>query len=390
MEGDDEGMYRISLVDAPAVRSDFLKFSEQRAAELFRVEDEDKRLVYGVVMRADYPIYRVDAAGNGFYMVFKADTIRRMARKYLAEGRQNEVSLMHADGEGVEGVEMVQFFIKDTAKGVNPAGFDDIADGSLFAEFKVLDDSVWQAVKDGTLRGFSLEGIFDLSPETDEDWTIDIVKATRGLFRELLNPSKNMNNKIERFKAALAKIMSVALGQITTDKGIIEWDGDEEIKAGDTVWQTSEEGERVKPEDGAYAREDGTIITVTDGVVESIAEPEAPADETVEETPAETEAETEEEAEEEPAAEEVPNPDEPGEESDTKAIEEIRKELDELYAKYDELVKTVEALRGDVEGKFAAINKTPAAESAHDEYKKANKEGLSDLEIAKSVRNAKW
>ena len=62
---------------------------------------------------------------------------------------------------------MVQFFIKDSTRGVSPAGFDDIADGSLFAEFHILNDDVWEAVKDGTYKGFSLEGVFDFQPEPE-------------------------------------------------------------------------------------------------------------------------------------------------------------------------------------------------------------------------------
>ena len=78
---DEEGMLRISLVDAPAVMSDFMKFAEQKPVQLFSIEDEDKRLVYGVVMRADFPIYRVDPYGKEFYMIFKADPLRKMAQK---------------------------------------------------------------------------------------------------------------------------------------------------------------------------------------------------------------------------------------------------------------------------------------------------------------------
>ena len=36
---------------------------------------------------------------------------------------------------------------------------------ALFAEFHVLNDEVWAKVKDGTYRGFSLEGAFELVPE---------------------------------------------------------------------------------------------------------------------------------------------------------------------------------------------------------------------------------
>ena len=162
---DDTGMLKISLVDVPAVMSDFLVFEEHRAVQMYSIQDEEKRLVYGVVMRADFPIYRRDDRMGEYYIVYKADTIRKMAEKYLADGLQNEVNVMHETD--VEGVRMVQYFIKDSARGVNPEGFGDIADGSLFAEFHVLNDEVWEAVKAGTYKGFSLEGVFDFVPEPE-------------------------------------------------------------------------------------------------------------------------------------------------------------------------------------------------------------------------------
>ena len=374
MDGDEEGMLRISLVDAPAVQSDFMKFAEAKPVQMFSIEDEEKRLVYGVVMRADFPILRLGPADNKFYMIFKADTIRKMAQKYLAEGRQNEVNLMHVDGSEVQGVEMVQFFIKDTDKGIAPAGFDYIADGSLFAEFHVLNDEVWAQVKDGTFKGFSLEGIFDLEPEEDGGWINDVVEHVSGLFRKFIPNFENMYNKIEKFKAALAKALAVAFGQVTTDKGILEWDGEEDLKIGDEVFMTNEEGGRVRPEDGDYTVEDGKVIRVEEGKVVDILDPAA---EVAPETETEPEAVEEEMAQEEEMAdvpvEDVPNPDTPGEETAPDAIEELRKEVNELYAKYDALVKEVEAIKS-----------APAAEPAHEEFKRV----INPIPVDKKVANA--
>ena len=140
-----QGMDKISLVDAPAVMSDFLKFKEQDKQVLFSVADEDKRLVYGVIMRADFPIYRKDEQMGEFYIIYKADTIRQMAEKYLADGKCNNINLMHQDGSDVDGVQMVQYFIKDSAMGVCPAGFDNISDGSLFGEFHITNDEIGRA-----------------------------------------------------------------------------------------------------------------------------------------------------------------------------------------------------------------------------------------------------
>ena len=162
---EDTGMLKISLVDLPAVMSDFLVFNAEREVQMYSIQDEEKRLVYGVVCRADYPILRRSPKMGDYYIVFQAETIRKIAEKYLADGLQNEVNVMHKTD--VDGVQMVQYFLKDTERGVAPTGFDDIADGSLFAEFHILNDEVWEAVKDGTYKGFSLEGVFDFEPEPD-------------------------------------------------------------------------------------------------------------------------------------------------------------------------------------------------------------------------------
>ena len=269
----DTGMLRISLVDDPAVQSDFLAFAAAEKKVLrYAVADDEKRLVLGVVMRADFPIYRND---NGFeyYIIYKADTIRTMAEKYLAENRQNLVNLMHKDGSDVDGVEMVQFFIKGA--GLNPEGFEGIADGSLFAEFHVTNDEVWAAIKEGTYKGFSLEGIFNVEPERSGDYVEQVVDALDGVFSRVIPNYKNKNmSKVKGLLARLAKAL-VEMGNVTTDRGILTWDGDEDLKAGDAVYIEDENGERQPAEDGDYITGDNKTIVVVDGKVSEIKDPEA-------------------------------------------------------------------------------------------------------------------
>lgn len=268
---EDCGMMKISLVDDPAVMSDFQAFDNARRMQMYSITDDEKRLVRGVVMRADFPIYRRDDRLGEYYIIYKADTIRTMAEKYLAESRQNDVNVMHSTD--VDGVQMVQWFIK--GDGVSVTGFDDIADGSLFAEFHVLNDEVWEAVKDGTYRGFSLEGYFDLAPERDTHTVEEIMDDLDGQFKELIKPfiHKKMS-KIKRFKAALAKLLA-AFGNVSTDKGVLAWDGDEDLKAGDAVYVEDQEGNRETAPDGDYVTSDNKTIVVADGEVAEIRDPEA-------------------------------------------------------------------------------------------------------------------
>ena len=265
---EDTGILRISLVEDPAVQSNFVAFDASRPVQLYAVQDEEKRLVLGVVMRADFPIYRRDERMGEYYIMYDAATCRRMAEKYLADGRQNEVNLAHVAGSEVDGVNMVQWFIK--GDGLSPAGFEDIADGSLFAQFHVENDEVWAAIKEGTYKGFSLEGVFDMVPEQDVDEVQEIVDTLGGVFSRIANKFKSKSmSKLSKFKAALARALA-EFGSVTTDGGILVWDGDDDLKAGDAVFIEDAEGNRNPAEDKDYKTDDGKIIRVVDGKVSEI------------------------------------------------------------------------------------------------------------------------
>lgn len=267
---EETGMFKISLVDDPAVMSLFQAFDAERKPMLYAIQDEEKRLVRGCIMRSDFPIYRRDSTMGEYYIIYKADTIRKMAEKYLAESRQNDVNAMH-QGEDLPDIYMVQYFIK--GDGIQVDGFDECADGSLFGEFHVTNDEVWQEIKAGTYKGFSLEGVFDLVPEQDKDEIQEIVRILDGAFTKLFKHHKNMS-KLSRFKAALAKILQ-EFGNVTTDKGILSWDGEEDLKAGDSVYVVDSDGNRTPAEDGDYKTEDNKVIVVVEGKVAEIKDAEA-------------------------------------------------------------------------------------------------------------------
>ncbi|MCM1503395.1 MAG: XkdF-like putative serine protease domain-containing protein [Bacteroidales bacterium] len=340
IESKECGMLCISLVDSPAVESDFLAFGKQEKKQSYAIQDEDRHLVCGVVMRADFPIYRNDIYGE-YYVVYRAETIRLMAEKYLEESRQNHVNLMHDPHAYVQGVNMVQFFIKDTAAGIVPSGFDDIADGSLFAEFHINDPDVWAEVKEGKYKGFSLEGLFSM------------VEARTHKAKS--QKSENMSKKLQEIRARLAALLGLAFGSVTTDRGIIQWDGDEDLKAGTTVYSLDEAGERVAVEDGTYKTEDGKAITVKDGKVEEIVDDKAEVDAAAED--------------------EVKGPD-GSDETDSRGIEELRKEVNELYALVDKILDAMGMTRTDMKKMSKDIEdlkKRPAAKPAQEEFKQTVK-----------------
>ena len=270
METDACGMLKVSLVDYPAVEKNFLAFDKQEKAVRYAVQDEDKQIVRGVLMRANYPIFRKDKELGEYFIIYKPETIREMAEQYLKDGRSSNVNLMHEDGTDVEGVDMVQLFIKDSAAGVSPSGFEEIEDGSLFAEFHVNNVDVWASIKEGTYKGFSIE---TLNTIEEEDAVISTEKIQDVL--DWLNSFSSNNMKVKnQIKAKLAAMLG-KFGNVTTDKATLSWDGDGELEAGMEVYILDEDGNRQKPEDGDYTTEDGKVIVVVDGVVSEIKDDKA-------------------------------------------------------------------------------------------------------------------
>lgn len=185
LEFDYEGIMKISLVEEPAVMVDFITLSKQEELKLYSVENEEQKMILGVIMVADTPIYRISPSGDEYYVQFSKDMIKSMAEKFISDGNANKINLQHTEGTDVNTVNMVEFYIKDAGNGINPKGFESVPNGSLFAKYKVNDESLWSEIKKGTFKGFSLEGYFSMdkvgTEEDDEEtklWSdiLDILK----------------------------------------------------------------------------------------------------------------------------------------------------------------------------------------------------------------------
>jgi hypothetical protein len=124
----------------------------------FAVQDEDQRIVSGPLMIADLPIYRKDEEGE-YYVMFTGEQIKKIVQRFFKKGYQAKVNIEH--GKQAEGVYMFESYIIDKDRGVNPPkGFEDVANGSWFGSFKVENEKLWNEVKAGTFKGFSVEGLF--------------------------------------------------------------------------------------------------------------------------------------------------------------------------------------------------------------------------------------
>jgi hypothetical protein len=131
----------------------------------FAVQDEEQKIVSGPLMIADLPIYRRDEEGE-YYVMFTGEQIKKIVQRFFKKGYQAKVNIEH--GKPVDGVFMFESYIIDRERGVNPPkGFEDVANGSWFGSFKVENEGLWKKVKDGTFKGFSVEGLFKYEKTND-------------------------------------------------------------------------------------------------------------------------------------------------------------------------------------------------------------------------------
>lgn len=144
----------------------------------FAIEDEEKRIISGPLMIANQKIYRNDPEIGEYEVYFSPETITKIAIKLAKKGFHNNVNLMHNADMQVPGVTLFEIFQSDKSRGIMPMkGYEDLADGSLFGSMYVENDVAWQYVKDGLIKGFSVEGNFGMKKKDKYDETFEKIVA---------------------------------------------------------------------------------------------------------------------------------------------------------------------------------------------------------------------
>ena len=322
-----EGMFVVSLVEDPAIGSLFFPFGEEKIN--LSILDAPQHKVIGCVLRADYPILRIDGEGKYYNLVFDKETIYELTQHFVKYNNTGNVSVLH-NGVPIGGVELTQLFIKDKSKGIDPVGFEEVSDGSLFAEYKILNEEVWKGICNGVYRGFSIEGVFELAPVK--------IQETNQKVNQDKNQEKNKFNifNMSKLRDKLAKML-LKFDSISTDKADLFYDHEGELVVGDEVYTYNEAGDRVPVADGEYLS-DNIVYDIENSKVTEIKRFETPdpAKEDLEAMPAD------------PAAPEAPAMPEEEPKADPK-IADLESKVTELESKVTELVSKVEELAAKLE-----------------------------------------
>ena len=278
-KNETEGVFGISLVESPAMESNFIALSKEDNLVQLKAIDSEKRILLGAVLVPDKKIYR-NQNGKEFNIVFPAETIRLSMENFFEQGYQNASTLEHDEKQKLKDVTFVESWIKEDEvndKSVKYGMTEPV--GTWFAAMKVNNDEIWNDfVKTGKVKGFSIDGFFDLERINlkTENMNVDLILSA-----------------IKDGFASLIKKEEIVLGSVMTqDQSLtIDFEGDT-LAVGLPLTIQNENGDVMPLPDGEYILENGMDLTVAGGLVSELSEAKAEEAEAEEEMPAELEKES--------------------------------------------------------------------------------------------------
>lgn len=208
--GIDSETYAISMVDSPAIESDFVALKKEDEQRVY-LESDVKHMVYGAALIPDKDIYRNNGEQE-FYISFTKESIEKMSQDFMKEYRQHNVTLDHeTDASDITVVESWlkadSLYDKSVAIGLDK----DLPVGTWIVGMKVNQIDVWDRIKSGELKGFSVESLISLEEfnKQNENTMIDTNEENfwtklKSILSEVFNAKKEeVTEEIETVESEL-------------------------------------------------------------------------------------------------------------------------------------------------------------------------------------------
>lgn len=145
---------------------------------IFHVFNEEQRLLIGPAMIPDKMIIRRnEITGEIYYVYFTKETIKKLQQKFMQEKLLDKTNIEHGR-KFLNDVDVVEsWIIEDREKDKQQVFGMDYPKGTWMISVKVSDDETWKRVKDGKLRGFSVQGYFmEKARFKKDDMILDEIK----------------------------------------------------------------------------------------------------------------------------------------------------------------------------------------------------------------------
>jgi hypothetical protein len=202
-EDPQSGIDAVSVVHSPAIEENFVALKKHEI-ELKEV-DSEKRILMGAALVPNKQIYRRNSKNEEYYIYFSADTIRKASELFLINSNQNNATYEHE--KKVTGLSVVESWIIEDSKTDKSRlyGFE-LPKGTWMISMKVNNEEIWNDVKEGKVKGFSIEGYFadkfEMSAEEAEATEV-INELKRLLGIELESYTDYPKQAIENAKIAI-------------------------------------------------------------------------------------------------------------------------------------------------------------------------------------------
>lgn len=156
-DSDDTGVDFNAFVLQPAHGKPYFAFNKEQKIQYFF--NEEKRIVTGVMISANTPIYR---SNPDRFVLFKPETIRKIRIKNILSGYADNVNEEHDPNKVIKGVKMVSDYIISHV-GQIPQRFSglNLQVGTWIRSYKIDNPTTWNKIKSGEFGGYSVEGYFD-------------------------------------------------------------------------------------------------------------------------------------------------------------------------------------------------------------------------------------
>ena len=186
------GIEAISVVSSPAIEEDFIALKNQEQIRLAEISKE-KRLLMGAALIPDKPIYRKNG-DHEFYIYFSKETVAKASQMFLKAGNQGKATMEHTD-EKLEGMTIVEsWLIEDEVHDKSRKYGLNMPVGTWMVAMKVDNDDIWNNyVKEGKVKGFSIEGFFADKLNKPQDKQIDQLTEEDKLLNEIIDVLKESN-----------------------------------------------------------------------------------------------------------------------------------------------------------------------------------------------------
>ncbi len=258
-EDKEMGMKAISLVDRPAMESEFIAFNKsEKKKVLFKIDDK-KYIVAGLALIPDKLVYRVDEeTGEEYFGFFSAETIEIVMDKFMkeaTEGTTTDVNFQH-NSEDKTQAHLVESFILRTPEmvsAVQKMGIEDAVLGAWFVSYKFDNFDAYDKATEGSFTGFSIEIMLQRELKLNKN-NNKVNNNIMAKFKKFVDKFKTILDELENAEVLEDAVVpetgkSLRIGEVGAP---VQWVSTDE--AGEEVLEPVAEGE--------YIVEDGRTIVV--------------------------------------------------------------------------------------------------------------------------------